>query len=271
MKKLDRAIEKNEYNMSFDLIFMPRAAVQTQDYYCRPAEKIAKKLPGELLVAANGQHVITLVEAYNGLIRKSMIADHARVAEREPGTWSVTNYRGNPQLNVIGKPATGDQNDPSRAQYSWIQEIQRGEKELKNPTFIKAMALARDSQTLTTAGDVFDYAVEVIDGQRAFDPRSPLRIMENAELPLKDRPMGFAEHAGTADNSAGIGYLANEAQKITDTEQLQRLMDSIAIELKMSPEDLRTPAGFVAALKQSKKLRKLFAQVGNGVGEDESA
>lgn len=249
---------------------MPRIPIQNQDYFRQPAEKIAKKLPGELLVAASGQHVIAVVEAYNGLIRKSMIDDHARVDQREPGTWSVTNYRGNPQLNVIGQPRSGDQYAPERAQYAWIQEVQKSDKDIKNPTFIKAMALARDSQKLTSAGDVFDYAVEVIDGERAIDSQSPLRIMENVQLPIKDRPMGFAAHAGSADNSVGIGYLANETQTVGDTEQLDRLLDAIAKELKMAPADLRTPEGFVAALKQSKKLRKLFAQVGNGL-EDETA
>ncbi len=79
--------------------------------------------------------------------------------------------------------------------------------------------------------------------------------------------MGFAPHAGNADNSVGIGYLAKESKPITDREKLEVFLDRIAKELRMPPEALRTPEGFISALKQSKDLRKLFAQTGNNLDD----
>ncbi len=75
-------------------------SVSEQAFYNRTAEKLAKRLPGELLVTEAGRYVISMTEGFNGLIRKGMKLDHARVEEREPGTWSVTNFRGNPQLKA---------------------------------------------------------------------------------------------------------------------------------------------------------------------------
>lgn len=225
-------------------------------FYNQTAEQLARRLPGEIVQSGAGRHIILMTEGFNGLVRKSMEGDLARRKRREAGQMCVTNFRGWPQLNIVGEAPS------DKPQLTWLNELGEGDGTITNTGLVRAIAEA-DGESLQTPQEIFEYSVDVLDGKNVQSARSPLRIVENTELPFNERHIAFLRHAGNAKNSAGVGVLTREFEPVTSREQLEGILDQIAIELRVDPKKLRDPQFLVAAIKKSARLRGIIEQLAN--------
>lgn len=236
--------------MTKALSLMPHEA----DFYSQTAEQLARRLPGEVVQSAAGRHVILMTEGFNGLVRKSMETDFGRRENREAGEVCVTNFRGWPQLNIVGRSSS------NKPQLTWLNELGRGEEAITNAGLVKMIA-AKNGEKLKTPQEIFAYSVDVLDGKNVQESKSPLRIVENSDLPFDKRHIAFLRHAGSAQNSAGVGILAKEFEPVTSREQLESILDEIALELKVDPKKLRDPSFLISAVKKSSRLRNIIQQL----------
>ena len=225
-------------------------------FYNQTAEQLARRLPGEILQSRAGRHVIQMAEAFNGLVREGMESDLKRRKKREPGQICVTNYRGWPQLNVLGLTTS------NKPQLTWLNELGKGEDTLTNAGLVRAIAEV-EGETLRTPQEIFDYSVDTLDGKNLQSPRSPLKIVENTEVPFEERHIAFLRHAGNAKNSAGVAVLTRHIEPIASRQQLESVLDEIARELRVDPKKLREPEFLITAVKKSSRLRSIIEQLSN--------
>ena len=234
---------------------MPVKTPNQDEFYNRSAVHLAKELPGELVVTEAGIYVVSITEAFNGLIRKGMQESYD-TREREPGELCVTNFRGNPQINVVGNDRSG------KPQLTWLHWMKDGSKEVANPTIVKAIAQSR-AEKISGPAETFDYAMEHLDGTSVLDGNSPLCIISNSLQPLADRKISFKEHAGVADNSGGIATLSGISSTVESQGWLSLVLKKEAERFGIEVEEMLNPNKIGKYAKQSKLLTRILRQLAN--------
>ena len=199
---------------------------QDPEFYDRSAVDLAKELPGELVFGPR-VYLVQQTEAFNGLIRRSMENDYQQ-KERKPGDLCVTNFRGWPQLNVVGKEQSG------RPQLTWMKDMLHGEASVKNAALVREIAESRDQNVANN--ELFDFAVEHLDGTSVLDPESPLCIVSNSLEPLPKRRIKFQPHAGQAENSGGIATLGGISSSMDSNAWLRAVVAREAERLEVDPD-----------------------------------
>lgn len=233
-------------------------------FYNQTAEQLTRRLPGEILRTPAGDFVIAMTKGFNDLVDDNMKADYDR-RKRKPGDICITSFRGWPQVNIVGSAPSG------KSQLTWLSELERNDATVKGPRLIQEIAAANGDDI--DAKDTYDYAVRTIEEIKDSKGRkiaanvqgasSPLRVIENAIIPFRERHIAFLRHAEKATNSVGVGVLTKECKPMTDKEQLERLLNDIALELKVDPIKLRDPQYLITAIGRSARLRRIVAHLAN--------
>lgn len=226
-------------------------------FYERPSELIARDLPGHTIRTEAGDYTIVVSEGFSGLPRKSMVADYQRKT-RQAGELCVTNFRGWPQLNIVGKDAS------DKEQLIWLKaaEAKDTETEVTGARITSEIAKSRRSKK-----NVLEFAMDVLDGKHVRDTSGPLRIVNGHEDALHGRNRVFISHGkDSAKNSVGYGALSAFTVDMPK-EELQKLITREAAKIKMTYEDIVTdPAKMAAAMELSPRLRRIIEQMENNGG-----
>lgn len=223
------------------------------DFYNRPAEKIARDLPGSTLKTEAGDYTIIVAEGFSGLPRKGMVEDYQRMT-RNAGEICITNFRGWPQINIVGEDTSG------KEQLTWIKAVESDENhpELTSTGITQAIADIRKSKKKALA-----FALEVLDGKNVRQTSGPLRIVQGKEEVLHGRNRVFIPHPdGTAKNSVGYGMLSAFDVNMPQSE-LKRLIKTEAEKHGLTYEDILDPEKFAEVLQKSPRLARIVAQLEN--------
>lgn len=253
---------------------MPRPAdtPEKESFYHRPAAELMERLCGERIMTPADLLVISEARGFSGLIRSNMLeAHHSREGMWRPGDISVTNYRGNPQINVLGwDPEEG------HPQYIWLKTMQRttdpvsgdGAEEVKNPALVKRIAAELGDGTLSSLGSVYDYAMEKIHGQNVLDPKSPFRILPNVQHPYVQARSRVNLMEGNVDNAVGTASLTVSTVRINVDTQIRKIVELEAMRLKRDDESVTAAAERILnaqnlgwTLQKSPILKRLFTKL----------
>lgn len=223
-------------------------------FYSRPSEALARDLPGHVFVTEAGRQMIAVAEGFSGLPRKGMVADYERM-DRKPGDICVTNFRGWPQLNVVGADArTGE------PQLTWLKSMETipGADEIKNAGVVAAIMEMRGA-----TGKAVEFAIEVLDGSNVQDPSSPLAVMRNDDANLGGRKRVFVGHSseGAAGNSVGIGMLSHLEPRALP-EMLRDMLTEAATKSGVTFDQLVSdPTVFGKVIADSPHLQELIEKL----------
>lgn len=225
-----------------------------EGFFERPSEAIARDLPGHALKSKAGQGTIIETEGFSGLPRKGMIQDYGRHA-REPGDICVTNFRGFPQLNVVGT----DTSTKRQQQLTWMKVVEIvGNGEIANNRLVRDIMEAEGAE-----GKPLDYAIDVLDGKNLQDKKSPLRVAANDETFFAGRKAIFVAHdEEAASNSVGKGMLSFYDVNTT-VDQLKSILEERAGKLGLTLKTLLTPDNFAKAVLKDPVLGRIIAQYEN--------
>lgn len=225
-----------------------------EGFFDRPSEAIACDLPGHALKSKAGLATIIEVEGFSGLPRKGMIQDYGRHA-REPGDICVTNFRGFPQLNVVG----ADSSTKRQQQLTWLKIVEIvGNGEIANNRIIRDIMDAEGAE-----GKPLEYASDELDGKNVQDKKSPLRIAANSKAFFAGRKAIFVAHdEDSASNSVGKGMLSFYDVN-TPPAQLKQIIEERAQKLGLTWKTLLTPDNFAAAIVKDPVLARIVAQYEN--------
>ncbi len=223
------------------------------EYWDRSAETIAKELPGERVLTENGRLVIvTRVEAFRGLIRGAMSNDFESVRRRKPGSVYMTSIRGFPLLNVTARM------DGDETEVVWLKEMfEEGEK-VTASNIISSMAKDDAGVRKMQPKKVLEYASKKLNGEVVTDAKSPMKIIQNLDLPFDERKISFNARGGSAENSVGVASLIDPVNGIDSLQQAQLIMKAEAERLGVTLEELLEPARVAQNLKKSPLLRKVM-------------
>lgn len=223
-------------------------------FYDRPSEALARDLPGHVFVTEAGRQTIAVAEGFSGLPRKGMVEDFERM-DRKPGDICVTNFRGWPQLNIVGADAQSGE-----PQLTWLKAMETipGGYEIKNAGVVRAIMEMRGA-----TGKEIEFAIETLDGSNVQDPQSPLAVMPNDEVNLGGRKRVFVGHSkeGAASNSVGIGMLSHlEPRSLPD--MLKDMLTAAAKKSGVSFDQLVSdPNVFANVIADSPHLRELIERL----------
>jgi hypothetical protein len=239
-----------------------------ESFYRRPAAELMERLVGERVMTPADLLVISQTKGFNGLVRTNMKAAHSLFqGQWEPGDISVTNYRGFPQINVLGKNPNND--DP---QYIWLKEMQRaddpltmnGTEDVKNPSLVKRIAEELGDGKVKP----YEYAMDKIHGCNVLDPESPIRILPNIQHPFDKKRAQVDLLSGSVDNSVGTATLAIDAVRFDVDEQIRAIVQKEAERLKQDAETVESamarilhPKNLGKTLQKSPILKKLFRRL----------
>ena len=196
--------------------------------------------------------VISKVEAFRDLVRKAMSTDFESAAKtREPGDLYVTQFRGNPLINVTGRT------DKSVPEVVWLREMIEDGQKVTGAGLARSIA-ENEGHGAISGKKLMDFCMAELDGKNVQDGKSPIRIVENLDFPLQKRGVTFNMTAGNASNSQGIGSLENVMEGIQSIEQAKLILQSEAGRLKMTVEEILDPKNITKVLKKSPVLRKVL-------------
>lgn len=226
------------------------------------------RLPGERVMTPADLLVISQTRGFNGLVRENMIEAHALFqGEWGPGDISVTNFRGFPQINILGRKPNADE-----PQYVWLKKMQRTDdplawdetEEIKNPALVKRIAEELGDGELSSNREAYDYAMRKIHGRSVLDPGSPIRILPNIQYPYDEHRVLVDTLSGSVDNSVGTATLAVEAVRCDVDDQIRAIVEKEGERfmregetIKATLERILHPKNLGKTLQISPILRKL--------------
>ncbi len=174
--------------------------------------------------------------------------------ERKPGDICITDARGWPQINIVGKVG-------GEPQLVWLEKLQTADgEEINSNRIVGNIAEGRGSRVKGAQASL-GFAQAEIDGRNVLDPTSPIRVVENKlHLPADRKVKSVAAAVDGAGNDLGIAFpSADVLSDITGPEQIRHAIEQEAIRMKKSVAFLLEPKN-VSWVTENSRIMKLLIQ-----------